>query len=223
MRGRLAALGPLKLGLTVGLTLLWVTGWLAIPRWLVGAPHTLPVTALEARLPFVEGLVYAYLSIVLFMPLAPYLTVSRSVLLRHGAGFAGLTLAAFASFVLYPITMPMPPDAGRTALFALLLQDTRLNNLPSLHAGYTVYSWLYWQQVLPDLPDARARRATALLVSAWAGVILISVLLTKQHYLLDVVAGAAAGALAYGLAFRVRPVARLPRLVALHPTAEAQR
>jgi hypothetical protein len=220
VRHRLGALVPLKVGLTVGLTALFAVGWLAIPRWRAGAAHTLPVTALEAGIPFVEEFAYVYLSIVLFMPLAPYLTVSRPALLRHGAGFAGLTLGAFVCFVLYPVRTPEPAGAGSTALFSLLVLDGRLNNLPSLHAGYTVYSLLYWREVLPEIQEPGARRATALVLSAWAGLILASVLLTKQHYLVDVVAGSLAGALAYALAFRGRPGLGVPGLRPFCPSPE---
>lgn len=220
---RLGTLLPLKLALTVGLTGLFGAGWLVIPRWLVSEARTLPVTALEARLPFVEQFIYVYASICLFMPLAPYLTVSRPALRRHGAGFAGLTLGAFVCFVLYPIEMPVPAGAGGTALFQLLLLDTRLNNLPSLHAGYTVYSLLYWERLLPEIPTPGARRAAGLLVSAWAGLIVVSILLTKQHYLVDVVGGAAAGALAYVLAFRGWPGSDVLGLARLHPSPETNR
>lgn len=199
-----------KLAITGGLNALFAVFWFLIPRVLVHDATVLPLTSLEQRLPFMESFVYAYLSIALFMPIAPYLTVSRELLWRHAAGFATLSLVAFACFVLYPVAVPVPATPARTLLFQFLLADTRLNSLPSLHAGYTVYSLLYWRHVLPDIPHAAARRTVALVVTGWGCVILLSVLLTKQHYLVDVVAGVALGAAGYWLTFRAasQPTAR---------------
>jgi membrane-associated phospholipid phosphatase len=186
----------------LGLTALWCVLWVLVPRYATFTTHMLPVTWLERDVPFVEPFVYVYLSICLFMPAGPLLTVSRPMLVRHGEGFLAITLVAFGCFVLYPIEVPAPAVAAETFLYQLLLSDTRLNSLPSLHAAYTVYSLLYWRCLLPELSSRRLRDAVAALVTGWALVILSSIFLIKQHYLLDVVAGIALALVAHWVVVR---------------------
>lgn len=191
-----------KLALTSGLTALWCVLWALVPRYATVTTHTLPVTWLERQVPFVEPFVYVYLSIGLFMPAGAFLTVSRPTLVRYGQGFLAITLVAFGCFVLYPVEFPAPAVTPATFLYQLVLSDTRLNCLPSLHAAYTVYALLYWRCLLPELTVPRLRRAVAALVTGWALLILGSTLLIKQHYLVDVVAGIALAVVAHWLAGR---------------------
>jgi membrane-associated phospholipid phosphatase len=200
--GRLRPLLADKLAITGLLTGFFAVCWFLIPRHLLVAPRTLPMTELDRRWPFVEGWVYVYLSIGIFNVAAPYLTTIRSVLHRHGRGFAAITVVSFACFVVLPVEMPPPTDHASSALYGLVLADTRLNNFPSLHASYTLYGLLYWTEVLPDIPWRRARRLTAGGVTAWAAGLLLSVLFLKQHYLVDLAAGSALGAFVYWLGFR---------------------
>jgi hypothetical protein len=227
--GRLRPLLAEKLALTVGLTLLWSALWILVPRYATVTAHALPLTWIEREVPFVEPFVYVYLSICLFMPLGPFLTVSRPMLLRHGRGFLGITLVGFACFVLYPVAVPVPDVVPETLLYQLILSDTRLNSLPSLHAAYTVYSLLYWRCLLPTFPSrqgergcAGARSVVAALVTGWACLILASIFLIKQHYVLDVVAGIALAGVAHRLVARkmtARPAVRLARFT---PTPEVE-
>jgi membrane-associated phospholipid phosphatase len=193
-----------KLAITAVLTVFFAAGWWLIPRTLVVAPRSLPPTDLDRAWPFVEGWVYVYLSIALFNIAAPYVTTARPTLHRHARGFAIITIAAFAGFSLFPVAIAAPVDRASTLLYGLILSDTRLNNFPSLHAGYTVYGLLYWAEVLPDIPSRPARWVAAVVVTAWAAALILSVLFLKQHYLADLLAGGALGAVVYWFAFRRR-------------------
>ena len=198
---RLRVLAREKIAVTSALTLFWCAWWVVIPRYLAGAAHALPLTAVEQRIPFVESAIYVYLSIAFYMPLAPLLAVSRAELTRHVWGFFGLTTVAFACFVLYPVQMPAPVTTPSTWLFGLVLSDTRLNNLPSLHAAYTIYSLLAWAHVLPQVPGRIARRLLALVITVWAATLLASILLLKQHSLIDMAAGVTLGLVTYVIAY----------------------
>jgi membrane-associated phospholipid phosphatase len=207
--GRLRALLAAKLGITVALTALFCACWYLIPRHLVVPPRTLPLTDLERSLPFVEGWVYVYLSVGLFNIVAPYLTMSRSLLQRHVWGFTAITAASFVCFVLFPVEVPAPTGRATTLLYGFVLADTRLNNFPSLHASYTVYGLLYWMHILPEIPPRAARHLTAIVVAAWGAALILSALFLKQHCLADLAAGGALGGLTYWLGFR-RPAGDRP-------------
>ena len=197
-----------KLAITTVLTIFFAVCWFVIPRHLLVAPRELPMTVLDRAWPFVEGWVYVYLSIGLFNIAAPYLTTNRTVLHSHAWGFTAITVVSFACFVVVPVEMPAPVARAATALYGLILSDTRLNNFPSLHASYTVYGLLYWAEVLPDIASRLARGLTAAGATAWAVALILSVLFLKQHYVADLAAGGALGALVYWLAFRRTPAAR---------------
>ncbi|MGH7388340.1 MAG: phosphatase PAP2 family protein [Candidatus Rokuibacteriota bacterium] len=209
-----------KLAITAVLTLFFAVCWFLVPRHLLVAPRMLPLTALDRGWPFVEGWVYVYLSIGLFNIAAPYLTTARPLLHRHAWGFAAITVVSFACFVFFPVEMPAPTDHASTVLYGLVLADTRLNNFPSLHASYTVYGLLYWAEVLPAIPWRRARRLTAAAATVWAAALILSVLFLKQHYLADLAAGGALGALVYWLGFRRTPAARWASVASLAPRRE---
>lgn len=213
--GRLRPLLGDKLAITAVLTVFFGVCWFLIPRHLLRAPRMLPTTALDRDWPFVEGWVYVYLSIGLFNVAAPYLTSDRLRLHRHGRGFAAITVVSFACFVLFPVEMPLPTDHARTFLYGMILADTRLNNFPSLHASYTVYGLLYWAEVLPDIPSRWARRLTAAAATAWATALILSVLFLKQHYLADLAAGGALGAVVYWVCFRRPRAAHVASLALL--------
>jgi len=197
-----------KLAITGGLTVFFAVCWFVIPRYPLAPPRTLPLTALDRAWPFVEGWVYVYLSIGLFNVAAPYLTTARAVLHRHAWGFTAITVVSFGCFAVFPVEMPAPTDHAATALYGLVLADTRLNNFPSLHASYTVYGLLYWAQVLPAIPSRPARRVTGAAAGAWAAALILSVLFLRQHYVADLAAGGALGALVYWLAFGLAPGTR---------------
>jgi membrane-associated phospholipid phosphatase len=199
---RVRALLGEKLGITLALTVFFGMGWFLIPRGLLVAPRMLPTTVVEREWPFVEGWIYVYLSIGMFNIAAPFVTTARPMLRRHAYGFTAITVLSFACFALFPVEVPAPTSQASTLLYGLVLADTRLNSFPSLHASYTVYGWLYWTEVLPEVPSRFARAVVAIGATTWAVALLLSVLFLKQHYVADLVAGGALGALAYWLAFR---------------------
>ena len=100
------------------------------------------------------------------------------------------SLVSFLIFALYPTVIPrlVPTGAGMTAeAFALLYRlDPASNCLPSLHVSL---AWLAAAGVLSE-----GRRSGALFC-LWAGFITWSTMTTKQHYLVDVVAGLALAAI----------------------------
>src|SRR5262249_21297683 len=114
-----------------------------------------------------------------------------------------MALPSFAIFVLYPITGPRPSDGADVPLYAWLVHfDAVSNCMPSLHAGLTVYSMLFGWQVTAGWLSLRQRSAIFAFAGAWAGAIFDSTLATKQHYAVDLLAGAGVAVVAYACSAR---------------------
>jgi len=93
----------------------------------------------------------------------------------------------FPTYVIRPEIMPQ--DCFSKAIVILYQNDYPYNAAPSSHTFYTLISFLYIKHWKPKLQ----------LVSLILAILIIaSTMLTKQHYLLDVVTGLALGFLAYG-------------------------
>jgi membrane-associated phospholipid phosphatase len=153
--------------------------------------------SLDRAVPFDPRWTWVYLSLYLLMPLFPWCTTSRQRLLRYAWGFSAVAVVSFLLFVLVPVDSPRPLVASS------ILQDHVLyrhlisiegpgNAFPSLHAGLATYSWLYGRRLLAA--ERWAWPTEILTVAAlWVGLILVSTLLTRQHWTLDLAAGLVVG------------------------------
>jgi membrane-associated phospholipid phosphatase len=115
--------------------------------------------------------------------------------------YLAVMLASYAVFVLYPTIGPRPPvvAGGGFAAWCLRLVyalDAPYNCFPSLHVAYAFVA---------ALTCDRVNRTLGIVAIAWATLIGISTLYTKQHYVADVIAGAAEGWLACTLFLRGYP------------------
>jgi membrane-associated phospholipid phosphatase len=84
-------------------------------------------------------------------------------------------------------------------MYWLLLQyDVPLNAFPSLHAGLVVYTMCFGRRTYPGgLP-----RGLGAACVVWACLILYATLATKEHFLVDILAGSALALLAGAWAWR---------------------
>jgi hypothetical protein len=161
---------------------------------------------LDARIPFLLDSVVVYWSI-LPMGLLPIFVVRDARLFRRVAlAYAATIALCFACFLLWPVTsVGLRPDATAYAalgfpgwlLRLLHFLDPPMNLFPSLHLALAT---------LAALTALRANVALGAVALAWAACILVSVCTTKQHFVLDALAGVA---LAVGM--DVAFVARSPR------------
>ena len=183
--------------------------WLAytVPNQL-GADHArlLPLTALDRAIPFVPESIWIYLTVYFFL-VAAFL-MSRDGLPNSQAVYAFVAMTAVGATIhlLFPTAIdrgafPIGPEvdvASRTAFGYLRSVDTAASCLPSLHVA---------NATLAALLHVHTNRRRAVAMSVWAVAISLSTLLTKQHYALDVVAGAVLAFAAY-LVFCEQPVLR---------------
>jgi membrane-associated phospholipid phosphatase len=157
------------------------------PAWLV--------TPLDRALPVIPATVWAYIS---WYP-APLLLLwtARGEFRRAAAATALAFVLCALGYVWLPVSITRPSLAGdgvsERMLLLLYAADPPWNLFPSFHAALcTIMCRLV-------LPSARGRW----IVGLWMAGICIACVLTKQHFVLDVLAGLAVGAAASWLVRRV--------------------
>jgi membrane-associated phospholipid phosphatase len=189
----------LKLVLTIALNL-----WFYVPYGLLQQHHffqptqILP-TFLDRLIPFSDEAVWVYLSIFLLMPIGPLLMSRRQQLLRYAMGILLIETVGYLVFIFWP-TWCQRPNANEAvnAYRILTMVDAPLNAFPSLHAAFALFSALCAVQVFREFPTHHLYRIA---VGLWTVLILLGTLVTKQHTVVDVIAGSALGFIAYHLAF----------------------
>ncbi len=152
--------------------------------------RTLPLLAPDRWAGFNVRWVWVYQSIYLLTATLPWLATRREQLQKYLGGFALLTAISFAIYVFFPVIVPRPTVAEANGVYGLLLSyDGPYNAMPSLHAGFLYYTLAFAWRVYERPP-----RWAVVVLAGWALLILWSTLATKEHYLLDLIAGVALAA-----------------------------
>ena len=197
---RLLTYWPLKLTLGVALGTLFTAAYLLIGHYPLLPVHVLPFTWFDRVTGFHPiPWVWVYQSVYLPMNLIPWLSERREELRRYVRGFIILSIVSFTVFILVPTRAPKPSVSDPQGMYWLLqLYDAPNNALPSLHIGLLVYTFAFGRRVLAgEMP-----RGTSVICLVWGLLIAYSTLATKEHYFVDLPAGAALGIAAHWLAWR---------------------
>lgn len=163
-------------------------------------PMFTPELPLDRAIPVEPAWMLAYGSVWIFA-LLPVFVVRSPVLMRRALLAAVTVFAlAYAGFLAYPTVLPRP-QIVEGGFLAKSLQinyslDPPYNCFPSLHVAWAFVS---------ALTGYRVHRGVGLAALVWAGLISLSTLYTKQHYVLDVVGGMAIAGVAYLLFLRSVP------------------
>lgn len=165
----------------------------------------MPVTALDRLIAFQPDALLLYLSLYLYIPLAPWLLDDRRDLNACCLALGGLGLVGLVIFLFWPTAVPRPDSAGYRPLIAI---DKPGNACPSLHAAFAVFSAICVDRLARHLGDGGLARGLSWL---WCLGILYATLATKQHVAVDLVAGTALGAAWAGLYLRFFPLAETSR------------
>lgn len=149
-------------------------------------------STLDRMIPFVPNTVYLYESLLMLMPIAPWLMKSKFELNRYAQGLLAVSLAGFAIFFLYPTEIVRSKGLQQTNfLYRTLLQiDGESNVFPSLHAAFAVFHAGCCCWVFRTSPSGNG---ISWFFRGWALAIIAATLLTKQHVVMDALAGAALG------------------------------
>lgn len=181
-----------RLALFLGTAALWALGYLATAAWNASRPAGALAWDPVWSFPLVSAFAVPYLSAYALPFLAALAPLSRADYRRLAAVTAGTIAFSAAFFLLWPLTIARP-DIGLASysdrlLAALYAADHPVNLFPSLHVSL---SFLFAAAVGHARP--RWRRWTL----AWAALIAVSTLFTRQHYVVDVIGGAAVAWMAW--------------------------
>ena len=146
------------------------------------------------------GLVYG--ALYMFLIVLPVFVVREEEHVRRTFwAYLAVWVAAYACFVLYPTAAPRPaevPGDGYAiwGLRFLYDADPPYNCFPSLHVAHSFVS---------ALTCSRVNRRVGYVALISASLVAVSTLFTKQHYVLDVIAGIVLAVGAYALILRRHP------------------
>ena len=187
-----------------------------LPQWtpIVTVHHQIPVTFIDRIIPFDSGWVIPYMSMYIMLIIPPALATTTEQIRRYLIGMAIMFAVAGICFFVYPVAYlrpPLPADAPQ--LYRMVVSmDQPINCIPSLHAGMTIYAMLLAARIFAGDP-APVRRALLWIGWTWTALILYGTLATKQHYFLDLPAGAILAWVSDRIAWRV-PIGRIVPLTA---------
>jgi len=170
--------------LFIGVAAFWAAAYLGTAGFNAArAPRVLAWDAIWI-FPFVSAFVVPYLSAYALPFVAAASLRDRAKFRRFAAVAVGTMAFSAICFILFPLTLARPeiPLASLSdrLLAALYAADRPTNLFPSLHVSL---SFLFALAV----GDARPRLRPWMI--AWAALVAVSTLFTRQHYLIDVVGG----------------------------------
>jgi membrane-associated phospholipid phosphatase len=162
-------------------------------------PAHAPELALDRAMSVQSEWMIVYGSLYVFAVVLPLLAVREAALFRRALqAYLLVMLVAYAGFLLYPTVAPRPADVSGVGFAAWTLRlayslDPPYNCFPSLHVAYSFVS---------ALTCFRVHRTIGIGAIVWAALIGVSTVYTKQHYVVDVIAGAVMACAAYLLFLR---------------------
>jgi hypothetical protein len=160
----------------------------------VGLLTVMPLTAVDRFIGFQPAALPVYLSLWLYVSLAPALVTDRRELISYGVAAVALSALGLGIFLLWPTVVPPPGvDWSQHPAFAFLKNaDAPGNACPSLHVAFAVFSAVWFGRLLRGLG---AGPGVLVFNWLWCLGIVYSTVATLQHVFLDALAGAALGAL----------------------------
>ena len=161
-------------------------------------PVVVAPSAFDAAVPFLPWAAWPYVTYLLLLPSLVLLALRLPAFERVVATAMSTALANAMVYLVWPTRLDVRTEAPGGTLLALIQQlDTTLCAIPSGHVSLPMAITTAALVVSRDVRGVAARRW--LMVSSgflvWTIVLAASTLLTKQHYLIDAVAGAMFGLL----------------------------
>lgn len=158
-----------------------VIGYTLVP----GRELHVPAIAWDAAIPLVPAWSVVYGSLFLAALLPVFVVHQQELVRRVILAFLSVWLFAYVCFIAWPTVTPRPRELAGDDFFTWLLRgihgaDIRYNCFPSLHVA---------QCFLAAFAVDRVHRGVGRFAFAWATLVALATLFTKQHYVLDAIAG----------------------------------
>lgn len=185
---------PLKLAGVTAFTWVFFLGYFYTLRNPAYPVFEMPQTALDHLIPFQPQALVAYVSLWVYVGIAPGLMLTLREVVLYGAWAAALCLVGLLIFHFWPTAVPPRSVDVRGLPGFEVLQgvDAAGNACPSLHVATAVFTALWVARLLRIVAAPWPLRALNL---AWVLAIAYSTVAIQQHVVLDAVAGAALGTL----------------------------
>ena len=183
--------------------------YIFIAQLMPGRTLHVPELALDRVVPLQPAWALVYGSLYLFLILLPVFVVRQEEQIRRTVlAYLMVWIAAYVCFLAYPTQAPRPAEAlgegfAVWGLRFLYRADPPYNCFPSLHVAHSFVS---------ALTCYRVHRGLGIAAAFCASLVGVSTLYTKQHYVLDVLAGIFLACVAYVVFLRNYPRAEVPEL-----------
>jgi membrane-associated phospholipid phosphatase len=163
----------------------------------------MPITWLDKLISFQPLAMPLYVSLWVYVSLAPALLATRRELYAYALAMTATCIAALVIFYFWPTAVPVA-DIDWTlhpGVDFLKNMDASGNAFPSLHVATAVFSGVWLHHLLRRFSGPQW---VLLLNWIWCIGIIYSTLATRQHVAVDVLGGLVLGSLAAGLSLRHR-------------------
>lgn len=183
--------------------------YIFIPELMPSRTLHQPELAFDRAVPLKPSWALVYGSLYGFLILLPVLIVRQQEQIRRTVlAYLMVWTTAYVCFLVYPTVASRPAKVigegfGVWGLGLLYSADPPYNCFPSLHVAHSFVS---------ALTCFRVNRGVGIAAALCASLIGISTLFTKQHYILDVIAGIFLACVAYVLFLRKYPREEIPEL-----------
>jgi membrane-associated phospholipid phosphatase len=168
---------------------------------------TVPRIFIDRMIAFRPGALPLYVSLWVYVPLAPSLLTIPRQMRAYVAAVLLLSAVGFGIFILWPTTIPAPEADVLLApsLSYLKTVDASGNAFPSLHVAFAVFTGILFGRLLGEMRSGFLLRGFNWI---WCAGIVYSTIAIRQHVALDALAGMVLGAVAGWVLLRImRPVA----------------
>ena len=188
---RVRALFWLKLIGTTAFTWVFFIAYFELLRNPVHPVHTMPLTPVDDWVAFAPWALWPYMSLWLYIGVAPGLQGRFVNLFVYGLWSLALSLTGLAIFYFWPTQIPTFLHVSDAPGMAMLKGvDAAGNACPSMHVAISLFSAVWIERVLRHIG---APRWLSVMNTLWFLAIAYSTMAVRQHVALDVLGGVALG------------------------------